>query len=271
MTDVVVKATRIKRKLKLILFIGKSLTKAPSDKSAVISDLFPIKQDVNWNTEFELLNVAGLINGDNNQKEGYSAKMYFFDVKGRTLGSQEIKMENVGRKTLRLADYVSSNFKGAATFSIFHPSIVGKIEMAGSYLAERGYCGYEYNNLGVKGYVHGNLDAVALVGNKVKAVGNSGLISRYYTVQHCLRGPAKYEFVFTNPTSRKVKITPRISYSPRKWLAGNSFSINSLGSHTYVLDVKENEKVYVKFKSRLCLSRPVVFRIANDSMDVFHG
>ena len=104
-----------------------------------------------------------------------------------------------------------------------------------------------------------------------RAVGNSGLISRYYTVQHCLRGPAKYEFVFTNPTSRKVKITPRISYSPRKWLAGNFFSINSLGSHTYVLDVKENEKAYVKFKSRLCLSRPVVFRISNNSMDVFHG
>ena len=271
MTDVVVKATRIKRKLKLVLFIGKSLTKSPSDKSAVISDLFPIKQDVNWNTEFELLNVAGLINGDNNQKESYSAKMYFFDIKGRLLGSQEIQMENVGRKTVRLADYVSSNFKGAATFSIFHPSIVSKIEMAGSYLAERGYCGYEYNNLGVKGYVHGNLDAVALVGNKVKAVGKSGLISRNYTVQHCLRGPATYQFVFTNPTSRKLRTTPSISYTPRKWSIGKSFSMNSLGSHTYVLDVKENEKAYVKFKSRLCLGRPVVFRIANNSMDVFHG
>lgn len=271
MTDVVLKATRVKRKLKLLLFIGKSLTKAPWDKSAVISDLFPIKQDINWRTEFELLNVAGLIHGDNNQEGTYSVKIYFFDVKGRLLGSQAIQMENVGRQTVRLADFVSSTFKDASTFSIFHPTIVSKSEMAGSYLAERGYCGYEYNNLGVKGYVHGNLDAVALVGNKVKAVGKSGLISRNYTVQHCLRGPATYQFVFTNPTSRKLRTTPSISYTPRKWSTGKSFSMNSLGSYTYVLDVKENEKAYVRFKSRLCLGRPVVFRIANNSMDVFHG
>lgn len=271
MTDVVFKATRVKRKFKLLLFIGKSLTKAPTDKSAVISDLFPIKQDINWRTEFELLNVAGLIQGDNNQEENYSVKIYFFDVNGRLLGSQAIQMENVGRQTVRLTDFISATFKHAATFAIFHPTIVSKSEMVGSYLAERGYCGYEYNNLGVKGYVHGNLDAVALVGDKVKAVGKSGLISRNYTVQHCLRGPATYQFVFTNPTSRKVRTTPSISYIPRKWSIGKSFSMNSLGSHTYILDVKENEKAYVKFKSRLCLGRPVVFRIANDSMDVFHG
>ena len=47
MTDVIVKATKVKRRLKLALFIGKNLTKAPADKSAVISDLFPIKQELN--------------------------------------------------------------------------------------------------------------------------------------------------------------------------------------------------------------------------------
>jgi hypothetical protein len=38
MTDVIIKATKVKRRLKFALFLGKNLTKVPSDKSAVISD-----------------------------------------------------------------------------------------------------------------------------------------------------------------------------------------------------------------------------------------
>jgi len=271
MTDVIIKTNKIKRRLKLALFIGKHLTKSPSDKLAVISDLFPIKQDANWNTEFELLNVAGLISGDNNKLGAYSVNIYFFDCEGKILGSREISMENIGRKTIKLSEYLSADLESAKTFSIFHPTLDDRFDMAGSYLAERGYAGYEYNNLGVKGYVHGNLDAVALAKSKIIPLGNSGFISRFYTVQHCLLGLSHYEFVFTNPTSRKVKITPNISYSPNKWSKGASFSIPSLGSYTHLVTVYENEKAYVRFKSCLYLGRPVVFRIANESMDVFHG
>ena len=271
MTDVIVNATKVKRRLKFALFIGKNLTKAPADKSAVISDLFPIKQDLNWQTEFELLNVAGLISGDNNQKKSYSVEIYFFSIEGNFLGSRTIPIENIGRKTIKLSDYLTADLTHAKTFSIFHPTLESNFDMAGSYLAERGYGGYEYKNLGVKGYVHGNLDAVALIKGKIKPLGNSGFISRFYTVQHCLTGPAQYEFVFTNPTSDKIKITPSISYSPNQWSKSESFQIASLGTYTHAVIVKQDENAYVRFKSRLYLGRPVVFRIANDSMDVFHG
>lgn len=271
MTNIIVKATKAKRRFKFALFIGKKLTKTPADKSAVISDLFPIKQDFNWNTEFELLNVAGLISGENNQREDYSVVMHFFSGSGEHLGLKIITMGDVGRKTIKFTDLLSTEFKEAKTFSVFHPTLSSNLDMSGSYLAERGYCGYEYQNLGVKGYVHGNLDAVAFVNNEIKPLGNSGIISRYYTVQHCLKGPAKYEFVFTNPTTRKIKIRPSISYAPNKWSRSASFFINSLGSYTFLVNVEDKESAYVRFKSHLYLGRPVVFRIANDSMDVFHG
>ena len=271
MTDVIVKATKIKRRVKLLLFISKNLTKIPTDNSAVISDLFPIKQGNEWRTEFELLNVLGLIAGENNQNNPYLVNFYFYDLAGKLLGIREIKTENIGRNTIKLSELLVNELKEAATFSVFHPPILDKVEMSGSYLAERGYSGYEYQNLGVKGYVHGNLDAVALVRGEVQPLGNSGLIPRFYTVQHCLRGPAKYEFVFTNPTLGKMKITPNICLNKKNWLAKKSFTMNSLGSHTFTVDIKENEKAYVRFKSKLYLGRPVVFRISNDSMDVFHG
>lgn len=271
MTDVLIRATKIKRRAKLLLFIGKKLTKAPSNSSAVISDLFPIRNNNLWKTEFELLNVLGLIAGENNQKDLYSVNFYFYDSAGELLGIREIEIKNIGRTTIKIMNLMDHELKEAATFAVFHPSILGKVEMLGSYLAERGYSGYEYQNLGVKGYVHGNLDAVALSNGKVEPLGNSGLIPRYYTVQHCLRGPAKYEFVLTNPTSKTIKITPNISLNKKKWLAKKSFTMNSLGSHTFTVDIEENEKAYVRFKSKLYLGRPVVFRISNDSMDVFHG
>ena len=271
MTDVIVKASKVKRRLKLLLFVSKHLTKTPSDKLAVISDLFPIKQDLDWRTEFELLNVAGLISGDNNSQEAYSVLLYFFSADGILLGTRSVDMGNIGRKTIKLSDYLSGDLSTSRTFSVFHPTFGSKFDMDGSYLAERGYGGYEYKNLGLKGYVHGNLDAVALNDGKVKPLGNSGFISRFYTVQHCLTGPARYEFVFTNPTAHKVKLTPSISYSPNQWTNSVSFKMASLGTHTYTVNVEEGEKAYVRFKSRLYMSRPVVFRIANDSMDVFHG
>jgi hypothetical protein len=271
MTDVIVKATKVKRRLKFALFIGKRLTIAPADNLAVVSDLFPIKQDLNWKTEFEFLNVAGLISGDNNQKEFYFAKIYFFDAMGKCLGLRTIQMENIGRKTLKLSELLTDELVSAKTFAVFHPNVANKFDMAGSYLAERGYGGYEYKNLAVKGYVHGNLDAVALTKDKVKPLGNSGLIPRFYTVQHCLTGTSTYEFVFTNPTARKIKITPSISQSPNTWSKAESFQIPSLGTYTYTLYVNATERIYARFKSRLYLARPVVFRISNDSMDVFHG
>jgi hypothetical protein len=271
MTDVVFKATKVKRKLKFALFIGKKLTKIPRDKSAVVSDLFPIKNDSNWKTEFELLNVAGLIAGDNNKEKVYQVNFYFFDEQGSLLGVREIQMENVGRKTIKLADYLIDQLKIAKTFAVFHPYMEEKFGLEGSFLAERGYSGYEYNNLGVKGYVHGNLDAVALVNKIVKPLGNFGIIPRNYTVQHCLTGASSYEFVFTNPTSRKLKITPNICHKPNHWTKCESFNIDSLGSYTYKVNISESEKAYVRFKSRLYLGRPVVFRIAKGSMDVFHG
>ena len=271
MTDVIVKATKIKRRAKLFMFINKNLTKIPTEKTAVISDLFPIKKGNDWHTEFELLNVSGLIMGDNNESKPYVVNFYFFSATGNLLGSKSFTVENIGRKTIKLSELMIGEIKEAATFSVFHPPIYDKTDMAGSFLAERGYSGYEYQNLGVKGYVHGNLDAVALVRGEVQPLGNSGLIPRFYTVQHCLRGPAKYEFVFTNPTSGKMKITPNISLNKKNWLAKESFIMNPLGSHTFMVDIKENEKAYVRFKSKLYLGRPVVFRISNDSMDVFHG
>ena len=228
MTDIVHSLSGVKRKLKFGVFIPRKITLRPKNSKAVISDLFPIRNDSDWKTEFELLNVPGLINGNNNTNLGQLVTLYFFSSDGNLLGNKHVVMNRTGRQTIKLSEILSNGLSDAKTFALFHNYDDNSLLNDGSFLAERGYTGYEYKNSGVKGYVHGNLDAVALSGSQVAPLGNSGLIPRTYTVQHQLLGPAKYDFVFTNPTSRGIVIKPLLSGIENNWIAQKSFRIPSV-------------------------------------------
>ena len=271
MTDIVHSLSGVKRKLKFGVFIPRKITLRPKNSKAVISDLFPIRNDSDWKTEFELLNVPGLINGNNNTNLGQLVTLYFFSSDGNLLGNKHVVMNCTGRQTIKLTEILSNGLSDAKTFALFHNYDDNSLLNDGSFLAERGYTGYEYKNSGVKGYVHGNLDAVALSGNQVTPLGNSGLIPRTYTVQHQLLGPAKYDFVFTNPTSRGIVVKPLLSGIENNWIAQKSFAIPSLGTRSFTINLEKKDSYKIKFKSRLYLGRPVVFRILDQSMDVFHG
>jgi len=272
MTDIIHSFHGTKRKIKFGFFISRKVTRNPSKPDAVISDLFPIKNDSDWKTEFELLNVSGLISGDNRQDTSqHVVIIYFFDKNGVQLGTRQIYMNKVGRQTIKLSEILIGNLLNAKTFALFHQNTKKSLGLSGSYLAERGYTGYEHMSIGMKGYVHGNLDAVALSNNIIEPLGNSGVIYRKYTVQHKLVGPATYEFVFTNPTSRTVKITPELAWGTDDWVTHSSFKIPSLGTRSFTTELNKENNGKIRFNSRLYLGRPVVFRISNYSMDVFHG
>mgnify|MGYP000312372746 CR=1 FL=1 len=61
-----------------------------------------------------------------NQKEFYSAKIYFFDAMGKFLGLRTIQMENIGRKTLKLSELLTDELVSAKTFAVFHPNVDGE-------------------------------------------------------------------------------------------------------------------------------------------------
>jgi len=271
MTDIIHSLNGVKRKIKFGIFIPKKITLKPKNSNAVISDLFPIRNDSDWKTEFELLNIPGLINGNNNTNSAHSVTLYFFNDNGNLLGNKHIVMSNAGRQTIKLSEILESELSSAKTFALFHNYEENDLQSDGSFLAERGYTGYEYKNSGIKGYVHGNLDAVALTGNQIEPLGNSGIIPRTYTVQHKLMGPAKYDFVFTNPTPRRIVIEPLLSAIKNNWIVQKSFEIPSLGSRSFTINLVKEDSYKIKFKSRLYLGRPVVFRVFDQGMDVFHG
>lgn len=245
-----------------------NVSKEPSHVDAVVSDLFPIRDDEKWSTEFEFLNLPGLIKGDVSNQ--HKAQIVFFDNDGHLLGSREINIDGISRKTIIIRDFLKDNLKDAATFAVFHSHDDGYLDLNGSFMAERGYTGYRYHDLSVKGYVHGNLDAVSYCAGTIQKLGNFGFPRKTYYVQHLLTGNTEYEFVFTNPTKRAIRIKPILENSHRDEKLPH-LQISSLGCKRLKITVKPDEFLRIKFKSYLYLGRPVIFRLTNNSFDVFHG
>lgn len=259
---------KVTRYLRFILFIPRKVTRTPSSPTSVISDLFPIRSGNNWHTQFELLNVPALISGKSTT-ENSNVLFCFFDENGNEVNRQKVSISKDARNSFSIPeDFIGA--QNAATFAVFHEPSGDQI-LSSSNIAERGYCGYEFNDLQVRGYVHGNLDSVALRNDgTIETLGNVGILPRKYLVQHVLKGSATYDFTISNPSKKKVKVKVKVQES-KKWTLVKKIVIPSKGLRIFSLPVQNNQSLKIKFVSRFYLGRPVVFRTTANSMDVFHG
>ena len=259
------------KRLKYFLFVPHGITAEPKSSDAVISDLFLIRNDAQWKTEFELLNIRGLIEGDNTVLQNDTSDFWFFDETGEKLGEERIELLGVGRQTVKLRDLLTGPSERAKTFAVFHNQTVPWLASEKSFLADRGYAGFEFSNIGLKGYVHGNLDSIARSANHIEMLGKAGLLNRAYTVQHRLTGPSTYEFFFTNPTNKTQTLKALVKTNDGRFAKLGTMKLKPRGSGQFTVKVDENETKRFQMKSRLFLGRPVVFRTTHGSMDVFHG
>ena len=258
-------------KAKYSIWIPKNISSPPSLERATISDIFPLRHMNGWETHFELLDTRGLISGDNSNPNGRTAQLVFFDNAGSTLGEELIEIPRTGRKTVKLDSHFSSFVSNASAFAVFHGERDKSVNLEGSYLAERGYTGYSRIGCDIRGYVHGNIDAIASVSGKFQTIGNQGLLPRNYNVQHPLRGPATYEFFISNPTHRTALIKVLHGNTEGGWKETESFLLKSRGSKIFRIEKSDEEATFVRLRSHLYMCRPVVFRITQWGFDVFHG
>ena len=261
----------LRRKAKYAIFIPRRVTKTPHNPASVISDLFCVRFDAEWKTYFELLNIEGLILGDNSSSITNQAEFIFFDKNGKVVDSKTVGVGEFGRHTVLLDDTFVSNIRDASSFSVFHSKIHDPQALDGSFLAERGYTGFKKSNTSIRGYVHGNLDALAFSDQGIEMLGNQGIIRRSYQVQHPLRGPALYEFFISNPCRRSSQIVVETKGPTGKWSEIERFKLNPRGSRLWAIEKNDGEPTFVRVKSRLYLGRPVVFRAHGQGIDVFHG
>ena len=260
------------RYIELITNKGVALTKIPNGE-AIISDLFVLRIEDGWETFFEYLQFQSLLNTDENQLTK-SVHIVFFNQKGLSVGDREVKVKKALKTTLNVNQIAKDiGIEKDGLFAVFHPYKESWLKNHNSFLAERGYVGYANKSLGpIKGFVHGNLDAIAKFPSKEKyqLLGNYSFSDKEYRLQHKLTLGNRYELFLVNPTNKNQKFS--IETSGEKSRKIDNYNVPPRGTLRYVKTVHKKEKeARIIIKSKLYLARPVVFKIMSASFDVFHG
>jgi len=249
-----------------------AITKIPKN-NAVISDLFVLRCEAGWETYFECLDFDRLLNA-NHDNSTQKLTFCFYSKEGQFIAEKEIILTSAIKTTL-LVNKIASDFniKEDCLFAIFHPQKKQWITKHKSFIAERGYIGYANPTKGIiKGFVHGNLDAIARDGKNEKdyLLGNYSFLTKEYRLQHLLDAANSYELFLVNPTVKEQRFT--VLESSKGSSKKTTLIIPSRGFFKYIKAVdKKGDKTTVIIESKLYLARPIVFKYMPSSFDVFHG
>jgi len=263
-------ATIIKR-LKVAVWTWRQpLTKIPNDLNLPISDLFVWRSSSKWQTYFELIDIPSLFE---DVKRPNQVTIVFMNSVGKIVMKKNLFLEENIRQTINVSSMIGQGYGEIGTFAVFHSHIPTIIKKCNSFLAERGYVSYCYNQSPLRSYVHGNLDAVTLnPKGEIHFLGGNSFLPREYNLQYKLESDNNYEIGLVNPTSKKHYITIKlVSLFDNKILSSTKLVVAPGGaSFNLVQSDKLGHKKLI-IKSRLVMARPLVFCFKNSKLDVFHG
>jgi hypothetical protein len=246
--------------------IFQPLTKTPKTYRSVTSDLFLWRCNDNWNTYFELLDIAGLF-GD---KDNHKIDIIFFDNNGIKFHQELISLFGFKRQRLDISKLLFSLNKLPSEyglFCIFHKKTPNTVSQTGSFIAERGYSSYQYKNAPLSSYVHGNIDAID---SSMKLLGGTSFYNRNYNLQYLFEPKKSYEICLINPSEKIKKIEFSLENPISKMKSIQKIKLKPL--EIFMMPIKDlNNECFVSIRSKMIMARPLVFCFENENFDVFHG
>ena len=245
------------------------LTQVPLNPGAPVSDLFIWRNSDDWETFFELINLPALFNEFENPK--HACTLVIFNSKGQKFLEKTIKIIPGRRFTLELSKLIDRNIGEEGTFSIFHSHTPQHLISIGAHIAERGYVSYRFRRHPIRSYVHGNLDAIALLANQsLQLLGGQSILSRKYNLQYSFEKPNRFELGIVNPTPKKQKIDCLVLSKEDTLIESQQVNLPSRGCHFFRI-IPEHKQQRIVISSKLVMGRPLVYRFHNKTLDVFHG
>jgi hypothetical protein len=243
------------------------LTIVPNNLDSLVSDLFIWRTGDQLNTFFELINLPSLFS-DDFQRE--FATICIFDKDGNQIATTVFPVLEKSRLSINLANLLPSiPSTSYGTFSVFHQSNIESFVLNKSFLSERGYVSYGSKG-DVRSYVHGNFDAISASQNELQMLGGLSFFARSYHVQYLFSPPSTYEIGLVNPSKSKLTFKIELRDSLGNMVFDTKIVIPSRGLHIFVLP-KLDKEVRVTIVSRLIMARPLIFRLSESAIDVFHG
>lgn len=261
----------IKRLKKAPWSYKQPLTKKPSNIGIPVSDLFVWRCCEDWNTFFELTDIAGLFDDDIEIKDQF-AEICFYDQKGSLFHEEKLQIQRHKKITIDISNFTIATKSNYGTFCIFHSHTPDKLTKLGSFLTERGYLSFTYKNAPLRSFVHGNLDAIGqLHDGERQLLGTKSFLSRSYSLQHQLIGPAIYEIGIVNPTPSAINLSCSLISTDNEVVDIQNTTIQPRGLSIFPILTERPQASRIVIKSHLVMARPLVFRIHNNNIDVFHG
>ncbi len=251
---------------KIPWIIGQPLTKIPDFSRSRISDLFVWINSKEINTFYEFMDLPSLFENKNSIEKSFFNLM-IFDKYGELIKNLEIPVLYGERIVINLNDHLKNISDEIGTFSIFHQKTPEEIQNLGSFISDRGYVKYYSKKLDIFKYVHGNLDAISYDDNDIKNLGVNSFLSRKYFIQCKIEKENKYRFYLVNFTN-KIQNYSLYSYKNNKIINRITIKPRGCGFSEYKCN-SDNEILYIK--SKLVMSRPLIYSEKNNDLDFFHG
>lgn len=244
----------------------------PNKRGIPVSDLFIWRKGADWETFFELTDMVGMYDEESFHAPPRSAEIVIFDVNGAEINRIIIPTSLHKRLIVNISEKVPEHKGTYGTFCVLHESSPKQVIGLGGHLSERGYVSYTYRQSCLRGYVHGNLNAICKASDRnFQKLGGSSFLSREYRLQYEFNGDHEYEIAFVNPSSNEKLIELiLISTDNGATLSRHFNGIPSGGCYVFQIKPKLSS-LRVVIQSRLVMARPLVFMFNNNAMTVFHG
>lgn len=244
----------------------------PKNKSIPVSDLFIWRKGINWETFFELTDMVGMYDEVSFNSMSRSVEIVIFDSSGNEINRNTIPAPLYRRESINISEMVPESKGEYGTFCVLHQSSPKHIISLKGNLSERGYVSYRYLQSILRGYVHGNLNAICKTADgNFQKLGGSSFLRREYRLQYEFIKGLECEVALVNP-SKNTKLIELILISTDNGAPVSSClkSIQSGGCYVFQIKPKLNN-LRVVIRSHLVMARPSVFIFNDKKMIVFHG
>jgi len=250
------------------------LSTKPKSLHNPVSDLFVWRQSDKWKTYFDLYDIGSFYTQIARTTEVY-AKIVFYNQFGIKINEHTVKLKINQSSCIEISSFLKEGKDRYGTFAVFHSNIPDNFIEHKSYLTERGFVSYKYNNKNkLRHYVHGNSDAISISNNISYLLGTSSILKRDYQLQFNLTNTENYEFIVTNYTNNQQKVIFKfLDVTSGKEISIKEYFVNPNGCCLCNSNINYIGNFRLVISSRLVMARPLVFRfgIKKNFFDVFHG
>ena len=265
---------KIYKKLKRGLWTFKQpLAARPKSLNNPVSDLFVWRKSSKWQTYFDLYDIGSFYSEIPSKRE-VNAKIIFYNQSGFKINEHTVNLNPNQNRCIEISSFIKGEKETFGTFAVFHSNIPSIFIEHKSYLTERGFVSYKYNNNELRHYVHGNSDAISISDNLSYLLGVSSFLKREYKLQFNLDDTEKYEFILINYTNKHQEVMLTfLDEATNKVINVKKYSINPNGCCLSHSDSNHIGNSRLVISSNLVMARPFVFRygVNKNFFDVFHG